>query len=129
MDGYLTASKSSNYSAASSESCMGNCFYFTWKHLFVLSSELIIFPCILFVDTNECWENKEICGPNASCKNTHPHYSCICNNGFNSTTGKIKRNASVTCIGEICHNHSFKKEKKKLSHFCKFHIITTSVSV
>ncbi|XP_024919936.1 CD97 antigen isoform X2 [Cynoglossus semilaevis] len=71
MDGYLTASKSSNYSAASSESCM---------------------------DTNECWENKEICGPNASCKNTQPHYSCICNNGFNSTTGKIKRNASVTCI-------------------------------
>nr|XP_019949922.1 PREDICTED: adhesion G protein-coupled receptor E1-like isoform X1 [Paralichthys olivaceus] len=48
---------------------------------------------------NECMEDKDICGSNAQCFNTSPFYSCICNDGFNSTTGveKFTRGDNVTC--------------------------------
>ncbi|KAK6288439.1 hypothetical protein J4Q44_G00388610, partial [Coregonus suidteri] len=39
------------------------------------------------LDINECLENKDACGPNAECHNTIGSYSCICNDGFVSSTG------------------------------------------
>lgn len=38
-------------------------------------------------DINECLEDKDICGPNATCQNIHGSYSCTCNVGFVSSTG------------------------------------------
>ncbi|CAB1342209.1 unnamed protein product [Coregonus sp. 'balchen'] len=39
------------------------------------------------IDINECRENKDACGPNATCNNTIGSYFCICNYGFDSSTG------------------------------------------
>ncbi|XP_041735237.1 adhesion G protein-coupled receptor E5 [Coregonus clupeaformis] len=39
------------------------------------------------IDINECRENKDGCGPNATCNNTIGSYFCICNYGFDSSTG------------------------------------------
>ncbi|XP_071241199.1 adhesion G protein-coupled receptor E1-like isoform X1 [Salvelinus alpinus] len=38
-------------------------------------------------DINECLENKDTCCPNAECHNVLGSYSCICNEGFVSSTG------------------------------------------
>ncbi|XP_031723472.1 CD97 antigen [Anarrhichthys ocellatus] len=50
-------------------------------------------------DINECLEDKDICGLNAKCFNAIPHYSCICDNGFISTTGmeRFVHGDNVTC--------------------------------
>lgn len=51
------------------------------------------------LDINECLEIPNICGPHASCFNTIPRYSCICDEGFISSTGveMFRRGDSVTC--------------------------------
>ncbi|XP_014049494.2 adhesion G protein-coupled receptor E5 [Salmo salar] len=51
------------------------------------------------IDINECLENKNTCGPNAECNNILGSYSCICNEGFVSSTG-VERfifGQGVTC--------------------------------
>ncbi|XP_040014538.1 adhesion G protein-coupled receptor E1 [Xiphias gladius] len=50
-------------------------------------------------DINECLENKDICGPNAKCINTSPHYSCICPDGFIAITGveSFRQGDNITC--------------------------------
>nr|XP_033500780.1 CD97 antigen isoform X3 [Epinephelus lanceolatus] len=62
-------------------------------------------------DINECLQNEDMCGPNAECHNTVPHYSCICDDGFISTTGleTFRHGDNVICIeideceeGNIC---------------------------
>nr|XP_033500777.1 adhesion G protein-coupled receptor E2 isoform X1 [Epinephelus lanceolatus] len=51
-------------------------------------------------DINECLQNEDMCGPNAECHNTVPHYSCICDDGFISTTGleTFRHGDNVICI-------------------------------
>lgn len=43
-----------------------------------------------------------LCGPNARCFNTVPHYSCICDDGFVASTGveRFRHGDNVTC-GDI----------------------------
>ncbi|XP_071328600.1 adhesion G protein-coupled receptor E5 [Trachinotus anak] len=50
-------------------------------------------------DINECLEEDGICGPNAICHNTSPYYSCICQDGFISSTGveMFRHGDNVTC--------------------------------
>ncbi|XP_069005010.1 adhesion G protein-coupled receptor E5 [Embiotoca jacksoni] len=50
-------------------------------------------------DINECLDNTVICGPNATCFNAVPNYSCICDDGFVSTTGaeSFVHGDNVTC--------------------------------
>ncbi|XP_054463957.1 adhesion G protein-coupled receptor E2 [Anoplopoma fimbria] len=50
-------------------------------------------------DINECLEDKDICGLNARCFNSIPNYSCICDDGFMSTTGmeSFRHGDNVTC--------------------------------
>ncbi|TNN70388.1 CD97 antigen [Liparis tanakae] len=50
-------------------------------------------------DVNECLEDKDLCGLNAQCFNTIPHYSCICDDGFISSTGveRFHYGDNVTC--------------------------------
>uniref|UniRef100_A0A674DMF9 CD97 antigen-like n=1 Tax=Salmo trutta TaxID=8032 RepID=A0A674DMF9_SALTR len=55
------------------------------------------------IDINECLENKDTCGPNAECNNILGSYSCICNEGFVSSTG-VERfifGQGVTCEGKM----------------------------
>ncbi|XP_023133716.2 adhesion G protein-coupled receptor E5 [Amphiprion ocellaris] len=51
-------------------------------------------------DINECSDMKDICGPNAICFNTIGNYSCICDDGFVSTTGveSFRYGDNVKCI-------------------------------
>uniref|UniRef100_A0A8C4T745 Uncharacterized protein n=1 Tax=Erpetoichthys calabaricus TaxID=27687 RepID=A0A8C4T745_ERPCA len=46
------------------------------------------FPFLLPSDINECTEQRGLCGPNATCKNTIGNYSCSCQPGFRSTSGQ-----------------------------------------
>ncbi|XP_026207659.1 adhesion G protein-coupled receptor E1-like [Anabas testudineus] len=71
-DGFTTSTGTVNISASSSEICK---------------------------DIDECLEDRNICGPNARCRNTVPYYYCTCNEGFNFTTGVEHFNHSdnVTC--------------------------------
>ncbi|XP_029292731.1 adhesion G protein-coupled receptor E1 [Cottoperca gobio] len=50
-------------------------------------------------DINECLVDSGICGLNAKCFNTMPHYSCICDEGFISTNGveRFRHGDNVTC--------------------------------
>lgn len=50
-------------------------------------------------DINECLENPDSCGPDASCFNAIPHYSCVCDEGFISSNGaeRFYHNDGVTC--------------------------------
>ncbi|XP_068435017.1 adhesion G protein-coupled receptor E5 isoform X2 [Clinocottus analis] len=50
-------------------------------------------------DVNECLKDKDTCGFDATCFNTIPHYSCICDDGFISTTGveSFHRSDNVSC--------------------------------
>ncbi|XP_070837211.1 adhesion G protein-coupled receptor E5 [Chaetodon trifascialis] len=50
-------------------------------------------------DINECLEGKDLCGPNAICHNAIPHYSCVCDDGFISSTGVegFHHGDNVTC--------------------------------
>ncbi|XP_055796108.1 adhesion G protein-coupled receptor E2-like isoform X2 [Salvelinus fontinalis] len=54
---------------------------------------------LLILDINECLENKDTCGPNAECHNVLGSYSCICNEGFVSSTGveRLISGQGVTC--------------------------------
>ncbi|KAM9473468.1 adhesion G protein-coupled receptor E2-like isoform 5-T5 [Salvelinus alpinus] len=58
--GFRSSSQRMNFTAASPEKC---------------------------IDINECLENKDTCCPNAECHNVLGSYSCICNEGFVSSTG------------------------------------------
>ncbi|KAK5884861.1 hypothetical protein CesoFtcFv8_018636 [Champsocephalus esox] len=71
-DGYRSTSGAANFSAATSVKCE---------------------------DFNECLEDGGLCGPNASCFNTIPQYSCICEAGFKSTTGveSFRNGDNITC--------------------------------
>ncbi|XP_067877048.1 adhesion G protein-coupled receptor E3-like isoform X3 [Heterodontus francisci] len=40
-------------------------------------------------DVDECLNEVEPCGPNASCNNTAGGFNCTCNGGFVSTTGEL----------------------------------------
>uniref|UniRef100_A0A4W5RF60 Si:ch211-241f5.3 n=1 Tax=Hucho hucho TaxID=62062 RepID=A0A4W5RF60_9TELE len=51
------------------------------------------------IDINECLENNDTCGPNSECHNALGSYSCICNEGFVSSTGveRFTFGQGVTC--------------------------------
>ncbi|KAL6460545.1 hypothetical protein MHYP_G00305110 [Metynnis hypsauchen] len=78
-------------------------------------------------DINECLNITEICGPNSKCNNTPGSYFCSCKDGFVSSNGEKKFNASqgVTCddineclnITEICGPNS-KCNNTPGSYFC-----------
>ncbi|KAF7653145.1 hypothetical protein LDENG_00086790 [Lucifuga dentata] len=74
-DGFISSTLAVNFSAETSATCK---------------------------DINECLEYVDICGPNAKCYNTIPHYSCICEEGFISSTGveSFRKGENVTC-GDI----------------------------
>uniref|UniRef100_A0AAQ5X8H3 Uncharacterized protein n=1 Tax=Amphiprion ocellaris TaxID=80972 RepID=A0AAQ5X8H3_AMPOC len=57
-------------------------------------------------DINECSDMKDICGPNAICFNTIGNYSCICDDGFVSTTGveSFRYGDNVKCIDILLPN-------------------------
>ncbi|KAK1153807.1 adhesion G protein-coupled receptor E1-like isoform X2 [Acipenser oxyrinchus oxyrinchus] len=40
-------------------------------------------------EINECRENSNLCGQNASCQNTIGNYSCSCKAGFRSSSGQV----------------------------------------
>uniref|UniRef100_A0A673WNY5 CD97 antigen-like n=1 Tax=Salmo trutta TaxID=8032 RepID=A0A673WNY5_SALTR len=70
--GFISSSQQMNFTADSPEKCL---------------------------DINECLENNNTCGPNAECHNVLGSYSCICNEGFVSSTG-VERfifGQGVTC--------------------------------
>ncbi|XP_073351458.1 adhesion G protein-coupled receptor E5 [Pagrus major] len=71
-DGFISSTNTKNFSAATSATCK---------------------------DINECLANTDLCGPTAKCLNAIPGYSCICDDGFVSTTGvEVFRNGvNVTC--------------------------------
>uniref|UniRef100_A0A8C8D7F9 Uncharacterized protein n=1 Tax=Oncorhynchus tshawytscha TaxID=74940 RepID=A0A8C8D7F9_ONCTS len=60
------------------------------------------------IDINECLENKDTCGPNAECNNTLGSYSCICNEGFVTSTGVdiFIFGQGVTCE-DLCKMNKF----------------------
>ncbi|XP_041812697.1 adhesion G protein-coupled receptor E2 [Chelmon rostratus] len=72
VDGFRSSTQTVNFSAETSATCK---------------------------DVNECLEDPGLCGPNALCFNTIPHYSCICDDGFVSTTGveSFHQGDNVTC--------------------------------
>ncbi|KAM6904700.1 adhesion G protein-coupled receptor E5-like [Xenentodon cancila] len=72
VDGYQTRTRTSNFTAESFENCN---------------------------DINECLDTTQICGPNAKCYNKIPHYYCICDPGFVSSTNKktFHHDENVTC--------------------------------
>ncbi|KAL7883679.1 hypothetical protein SRHO_G00013370 [Serrasalmus rhombeus] len=53
-------------------------------------------------EVNECSKKTDFCGPNSKCTNTHGSYFCTCKDGFVSSNGETKFNASqgVTCNDE-----------------------------
>ncbi|XP_037398374.1 adhesion G protein-coupled receptor E2-like isoform X4 [Pygocentrus nattereri] len=53
-------------------------------------------------DMNECSKMTDFCGPNSKCTNTPGSYFCTCKEGFVSSNGETKFNASqgVTCNDE-----------------------------
>uniref|UniRef100_A0A8D2ZLB8 Si:ch211-241f5.3 n=1 Tax=Scophthalmus maximus TaxID=52904 RepID=A0A8D2ZLB8_SCOMX len=66
-------------------------------------------------DINECLEDPDICGRNANCFNTSPYYSCICGDGFISTTGveMFHNGDNITCRDidecqedDVCGQHA-----------------------
>ncbi|KAM8723132.1 adhesion G protein-coupled receptor E5 [Acanthopagrus schlegelii] len=71
-DGFISSMNTKNFSADTSATCK---------------------------DINECLENLDLCGPNAKCYNTIPLYSCICDDGFKTTTGveMFRYGDNVTC--------------------------------
>ncbi|KAE8283307.1 CD97 antigen Precursor [Larimichthys crocea] len=72
-DGFISSTKTLNFSAGTSAKCK---------------------------DINECLEYTGLCGPNATCHNTIPHYSCSCDEGFISNTRveDFHHGDNVTCI-------------------------------
>ncbi|XP_061568192.1 adhesion G protein-coupled receptor E5 [Cololabis saira] len=72
VDGYQTRTRRSNFTLGSHENCE---------------------------DINECFYNAQICGSNAKCNNTVPHYDCTCDPGFVSPTKEkiIHRGENVSC--------------------------------
>ncbi|XP_037398382.1 adhesion G protein-coupled receptor E1-like isoform X8 [Pygocentrus nattereri] len=54
-------------------------------------------------DVNECSKMTDFCGPNSKCTNTPGSYFCTCKEGFVSSNGETKFNASqgVTC-NDVC---------------------------
>ncbi|XP_068605955.1 adhesion G protein-coupled receptor E2 [Brachionichthys hirsutus] len=72
VDGFRSSTKTANFSAETSATCK---------------------------DINECVENAGLCGPNALCSNTIPHYTCRCDDGFSPMHGMemIHRIGSVAC--------------------------------
>uniref|UniRef100_A0A8C4SSN6 Si:ch211-241f5.3 n=1 Tax=Erpetoichthys calabaricus TaxID=27687 RepID=A0A8C4SSN6_ERPCA len=57
-------------------------------HLSLSDSTSPPFPFLLPSDINECTEQRGLCGPNATCRNTIGNYSCSCQPGFTSTSGQ-----------------------------------------
>ncbi|XP_051245245.1 adhesion G protein-coupled receptor E2 isoform X2 [Dicentrarchus labrax] len=81
-------------------------FYCQCEDGFISSTRTVTFSAETSAtckDINECLGDASICGSNASCFNTIPHYSCICDDGFTSSNGaeSFRHSDNVTCR-DIC---------------------------
>lgn len=114
-DGFRSTTRAVNFSAGTSATCVGKLHWnqcrghtdFNFLHILVASPEYkSLFVCYLLPkDINECLETEGLCGPNATCYNTAPFYSCICNAGFISPgVERFRHGENVTCRGKMQEN-------------------------